>query len=173
MMRQPCRSPVFLLSGPAMSFLVGGGNHPDTFVALCTLDGEEVLTAHGINDQVMQRVKWDAPNLVGQRVYLRIVDGNTGGWGHVTFDDFTAQGTIDPAATAANFARSHHVLDDLRMAGMPSPGDASTLRAAIADLAATFGDRYPRAADFLARLADVEKIADQREARHRFLDLQR
>ncbi len=166
-------SPVFLLAGREMSFLVGGGSHRDTYVALCTLDGEEVLTAHGIDDQVMQRVKWDAPDLVGQRVFLRIVDGNTGGWGHVTFDDFTAQGAIDAAATAANFARPHHVLDDLRMAGMPSPGDPATLRAALEDLVATFGDRYPRGADFLARLADVERIADKRQGRDALLALQR
>ena len=166
-------SPVFVLAGREMSFVVGGGSHRDTYVALCTLDGEEVLTAHGINDEVMQRVKWDAPNLVGQRVYLRIVDGNTGGWGHVTFDDFTAQGTIDPAATAANFARPHHVLDDVRMVGMPSPGTPATLRAAIDDLIATFGDRYPHGADFLARLAEVEKIADKSQARAAFRDLQR
>jgi hypothetical protein len=29
-------SPVFVLAGPEMLFLVGGGDSPDTYVALCT-----------------------------------------------------------------------------------------------------------------------------------------
>jgi hypothetical protein len=166
-------SPVFVLTAPDMSFLIGGGHHRDTYVALCAFDGEEVFTAHGIDSQTMQRVKWQAPDLVGRPVFLRLVDANTGGWGHVTFDDFIAQGALDPAATAANFARKKTVLDDVRNAGLPAPGSPATLRAALLDLLATFGDRYPHGQEFLARLDDVEKIADERQARARFLSLQR
>ena len=40
-------SPVFVLHNPKMSFLVGGGKHSDTYVALCDLDGNELRKAQG------------------------------------------------------------------------------------------------------------------------------
>ena len=86
------RSPLFLLTGPAVAFLVGGGSHPETYVALCTEDGKEVLTARGRRSEIMRRVVWRAEELVGKRVYVKIVDRHQGAWGHVTFDDFSAQG---------------------------------------------------------------------------------
>ena len=51
---------------------------------------------------------------------------------------------------------------------LPSPGNPATLRAAINDLVATFGPRYPRGAEFLKRLdagvSGPEFAALQREA---------
>ena len=144
-------SPVFVVKGPAASFLVGGGSHPDTYVALCTDDGKEVLKASGKDSQVMQRVTWDLSGLVGRKVYLRIVDHNTGGWGHVTFDDFTATGELDPAATAErNRARDLAKLQQDVLPVIPS------LKAAIADLMNSCGEAYPKGPDYLARLASIE-----------------
>jgi uncharacterized protein (DUF608 family) len=94
-------SPVFILEGPALSFLIGGGAENNTYVALCTEDGQEVFKASGNYNEVMQRITWDAPALVGKKVFLTIVDKETAGWAHVTFDDFTAQGTLDPQASEA------------------------------------------------------------------------
>lgn len=173
------QSPAFRVGGPEMSLLVGGGDHPDTYVALCTIDGQEALTARGKNTETMQRVQWHAPDLVGKLVYVRMVDGNTGGWGHVTLDDFTAQGAVDPEATQRAFAEYRSVLDELKAARLPSPGDPGSLRAAIADLSACFGDRYPKAAEYLRRLAEIEPRlqaagpAARQAARADFLALQR
>lgn len=93
-------SPVFTLAAPKVSFLVGGGSHADTCVALCAEDGEELLRAAGQNAEQMQRITWEAADAVGRKVFVKIVDHNVGSWGHVTFDDFRAQGEIDAAATA-------------------------------------------------------------------------
>jgi hypothetical protein len=86
------QSPVFVLEGPAVSFLVGGGTGPETYVALCTPDGKEHLKAHGTGSPILKRVRWDATPLVGQRLFLRVVDRKERNWGHVTFDDFSAEG---------------------------------------------------------------------------------
>ena len=95
-------SPVLVLAGPKVSFLVGGGSHRDTYVALYDLaSGKELRRASGANGEAMQRVNWDVAGLKGRRVFLRIVDHSTRGWGHVTFDDFSAEGRIDGKATAA------------------------------------------------------------------------
>ena len=60
-------SPVFVRRGARMSFLVGGGEHADTYVALCTEDGAEVRRARGAFTEMMTPVAWEAPELVGRR----------------------------------------------------------------------------------------------------------
>ena len=97
-------SPVFVLGAPEMTFLIGGGQAENVYLALCTCDGKEVLKTRGQQTEIMRRVECSAPQLVGQRAFLRIVDANTDGWGHVTFDDFTALGKIDEAATEKRWA---------------------------------------------------------------------
>ncbi len=97
-------SPVFGLRGDKMSFLAGGGAHPTTYVALCdAATGKELMKAHGRNAHAMHRVNWDVSRLTGRKLFLRIVDRHTGGWGHVTFDDFSTEGVIDQKATAERF----------------------------------------------------------------------
>ena len=93
-------SPVFRLDGDRMSFLVGGGRHSDTYVALCDAKTDkELKQARGRNSEAMQRINWDVGDLGGRKLYLKIVDHHKGGWGHVTFDDFSTEGSIDEQAT--------------------------------------------------------------------------
>jgi len=88
-------SPKFVLRGKAMSLLVGGGNGPETYVALCTTDGNEVLRAGGPNGPNLRRVNWDVSPYVGQKVFLRVVDRKGRDWGHITLDDFSTEGEIE------------------------------------------------------------------------------
>ncbi len=89
------QSPTFTLKGKAVSFLVGGGDGPKTYVALCTDDGKEVLRAGGPNGPVLRRIRWDVGAYTGRKVFMRIVDRKQSGWGHITFDDFSADGELD------------------------------------------------------------------------------
>jgi hypothetical protein len=167
-------SPVFVLAAPAMSFLVGGGPADNVYVALCTLDGREILKTRGRQTEILHRVDWSAPQLVGQRVFLRLVDANTDGWGHVTFDDFTAQGRIDAPATQQHWAGRKPVLALVGLA--MTSAHALSLRRTIQDLMTTFGERYPHGAQFLARLdkAEARLRADaEREVGAEFAALQR
>ena len=141
-------SPVFVLTGPRMSLLVGGGNHADTYLALCTLDGREVIQARPEKAGAIERIEWDTPELVDKRVFLRVVDYNTGGWGHCVFDDFTAEGHVDPAAT-----RARRVQREFKQL------DFDALRRAIDDLSRTFSDRYPRGREFLSRFERLHSDA--------------
>ncbi len=154
-------SPVFVLTGPDLSMLVGGGRHPDTYVALCTLDGKEVLRARGDQDEILQRRTWQAPQLVGKLVFLRIVDRHRGGWGHVTFDDFVADGHLDPAATRMRDANREVRLRRRRTRKALADLSTGPLRRAIVDLRDTFPRRYGRATEFLARLARLEERKEQ------------
>ena len=150
-------SPVFVLEGAEMTFLVGGGKYDGVYVALCTLDGKEHLKARGVQDEVMQRTTWKAPQLVGQRVFLRVVDRETQGWGHVTLDDFTAAGRIDGEATKRRFAdvevrrRREELVKALGEIDLPA------LRSAVEDLTRTFGNEYPKGPEYLRRIEAAEK----------------
>ncbi len=151
-------SPVFELSAPELTFLAGGGSHADTYVALCTLDGREQFRAGGDNNEVMVRRTWNAPHLVGQKCFLRIVDRNQGGWGHVTFDDFSAQGVLDEAATAQRFADIDLALIQGAIASELDACRLEPLNAAVEALAARYGDAYPVGSECLqqaAALADA------------------
>ncbi|MBN2474935.1 MAG: PD40 domain-containing protein [Pirellulales bacterium] len=152
-------SPVFVLDGPAVSFLVGGGNHRDTYVALCTKDGKEVFQARGQNTETLFRATWDAEDLLGRRVFLRVVDQNTGGWGHVSFDDFSASGRIDEEATKARFASLEQLRRQRMRQGLlaASQSAEASLRAAVEDLVASFGNRYPKGREYLARLDRLQE----------------
>ena len=81
-------SPLFIPKAGKMTFRVGGGSRSGTYVALCTEDGTEVQTARGVNNQVMQKAGWDLAPYAGKKMFLKIVDESTEGWGHVTADDF-------------------------------------------------------------------------------------
>jgi len=85
------RSDTFKVTSARVNFLIGGGSR-GVYVALCTEDGSEVRRETGSNDQKMERIVWSVAELVGEDVYLKIVDSHAGGWGHITFDDFRKGG---------------------------------------------------------------------------------
>ena len=148
-------SPVFILNGPKATMRVGGGSHENTYVALCTEGGEEVLHARGRDSQTMHPVTWDVSPWIGQRVFLRLVDQHTGSWGHITFDDFEVKGQIDLEATQVRQAvRMHAQIES----------DFLPLRQAITHLSQKFADRYPNTGEYLSRLDALEASLTQSDA---------
>lgn len=81
-------SPLFVPERGAMTFRVGGGSGGSTYVSLCTADGKEVQFARGVNDQVMQEATWELSPYAGKKMFIKVVDQSTDGWGHITVDDF-------------------------------------------------------------------------------------
>lgn len=165
-------SPVVELTGPQVTCLVGGGNHADTYIALCTLDGKVVQKASGQADEILRRTTWNVPELVGKKVFLRVVDSNTGAWGHLDVDDVTLVGKIDAAATKARFGDRVELASKARLAAkikaVTGQLDFDALTAAIQDLTATFGPAYPQGPRFLEQAVglrkSVEQLADKAQA---------
>jgi len=82
------KSPAFVIDGPALSLLVGGGSNENLYIALCDAStGEKLILARGQDAEAMRRVIWDLSKLDGRTVYFRIVDAAKGGWGHINVDD--------------------------------------------------------------------------------------
>jgi len=151
-------SPVFELLGPKMTFLIAGCDQPETYVALCTLDEKEVLKAHGktfVN--TLAPVEWSAPELVGQKVFLRFVDRGYYSYQHLFFDDFQAQGRFDDEATTKRFG-----IDLLRkkIQRRFEQINLMPLGKAIDDLAKTFGKKYPNSNELLTKTSFYQKQLD-------------
>lgn len=87
-------SPLFIPEAGKMTFRVGGGGGPNVYVALCTADGNEVQFARGINNQEMQKAEWDLSTFAGKKMFIKVVDKSTTGWGHITADHFEFDGEV-------------------------------------------------------------------------------
>src|SRR5690606_22977098 len=92
-------SETFEVTQPFASFKVSGGALQDTRVELVNADDEEVFfTITGSGRAALQPVVVDLGDLMGQEIFIRIIDNETGisqipyigddQWAHINFDDF-------------------------------------------------------------------------------------
>ncbi len=76
-----------------INFLVGGGHHPTETCVDLLVDGRVIDSATGpAAGGGNEHVDWhtfDVRQLAGKEAVIRIVDSNTGGWGHVLVDQIT------------------------------------------------------------------------------------
>ncbi len=98
----------FEVTHPWASFLIGGGK--DSKVTRVEIveeaTGKVIHSASGLDLENMRREVVDLRSSMGKRIFVRIVDECTIGWGHVSFDDFvfhdkTPVIPVLPAAQAA------------------------------------------------------------------------
>ncbi|MER7195802.1 GH32 C-terminal domain-containing protein [Streptomyces flaveolus] len=90
-------SPAFTIDKNHINFLIGGGNHPagsdnPTAVELL-VDGQIVRSATGKDAEALNWASWDVSDLAGKKAQVRIVDDNTGGWGHLNVDHIVLSDT--------------------------------------------------------------------------------
>ncbi|NHC40528.1 glycoside hydrolase [Bacillus sp. MM2020_1] len=84
------KSENFVLGGNGkIDFLIGGGANIDRlYLALVRAsDGKELMKETGGNWEAYRRVNWDASDYIGEELYIKVVDYETGGWGHINIDD--------------------------------------------------------------------------------------
>jgi putative membrane-bound dehydrogenase-like protein len=92
----------FDVAQPWASFLIGGGrNAEQTRVEIVEEAGGKVIkSASGIERENMRREVVDLRPFAGKRIFVRLIDEGTVGWGHLNFDDFVFHDK-EPALTAA------------------------------------------------------------------------
>lgn len=92
----------FKLARPYVSFLIGAGSFATTRAEVVRLDNGEILAkASGDDVEDMKRVSFDLTPHLGREVFVRLVDDETRGWGHVNFDDFRLHESKPEAANRA------------------------------------------------------------------------
>ncbi len=76
----------FKIKKDYIHFLVGGGAHKNTALQLI-VDDKVVRTASGKNREQLEPNDWKVSELKGKTAQFRIVDNNSGGWGHILVDE--------------------------------------------------------------------------------------
>jgi hypothetical protein len=100
----------FPVTQPFASCLIGGGSTDKTRVEIVNAANSHVLfRATGPDNEKMRRVTFDLRPFAGTKIFIRLVDEATEGWGHINFDDFVfhdAEPTIGESILPASFANS-------------------------------------------------------------------
>ncbi|MBP5621824.1 MAG: hypothetical protein J6X44_07400, partial [Thermoguttaceae bacterium] len=83
-------SPEIEITKPYVNFLIGGGGHDGTRFEL-VVDGEVARLERGPNvnpggSEALDWATWEVAELIGKKAFFRIVDEETGGWGHINVD---------------------------------------------------------------------------------------
>jgi hypothetical protein len=104
-----------------------------------------------------------SPPEINTKGTLDIGTGNPQGWGHVSFDDLLAAGEIDEGAVLVQRAKRKRRLEEKAESEAREAlrFGISRLGLALADLAETFGDHYPRSEEFLCKLKELQRLAGQ------------
>lgn len=89
-------SPPILVEKRYLHLLVGGGDDEGLAVE-CRRDGELLHVARGKRSNLMSPVVWDLAEHLGTDIVIRIVDGESGGWGQISADRFVWSDQADPA----------------------------------------------------------------------------
>ena len=114
----------FKATQPWASFLIAGGDLPGTLVEVVTKDdGKVIHTARGTNTETLARSVVDLRKVAGHDIFIRIVDSQSEGWGHVNFDDFVFHDAAPKFATSVVLATAL-APDDVPFNGLP-PEDAA------------------------------------------------
>ncbi len=82
------RSRDFVITGDTIRLLVGGGFNPSScYVALCDAETDRTFFREtGDDTDLMSERIWDVSKYKGRNVYLKIVDDDTGPFGHINVD---------------------------------------------------------------------------------------
>ncbi|WP_279345122.1 GH32 C-terminal domain-containing protein [Streptomyces sp. HP-A2021] len=128
-------SPEFTIDKKHINFLIGGGNHPagsdnPTAVEL-VVDGQVVRSATGKDAEALNWASWDVGDLAGKQAHLRIVDDNTGGWGHLNIDHIMLS---DTKAQRVSQETSVNLIVDGKVVRSATGTDSETLDWASFDM---------------------------------------
>ena len=102
------------------SFLVGGGKWPKTCVELVRADNKDVFfRISGYEGENLRPVVVDLEKQVGQTIFIRLVDGQKGHWGHLNFDEFLFHDSKPVFANVLAPPPPPPPVDVVKFAGLP------------------------------------------------------
>jgi hypothetical protein len=94
----------FTVTGRRMHLLVGGGNYPATcYVALVNAaDSSIIYSETGLDSNPMTLREWNLVPHHGLECFIRIVDLETGPFGHINVDEIVEIDDVEPPAPPTN-----------------------------------------------------------------------
>ncbi len=120
----------FKVTLPYASFLLAGGSQTKTRVELVQAGDQKVFfKASGTDSENLQPVVVDLKEQQGKEIFVRLIDQESGGWGHINFDDFrlyAKRPSFPNEMTPASLAKRNDLppIDTVKFAGL-SPEDAA------------------------------------------------
>ena len=76
----------FVIQKKYISFLIGGGYHPNNAYVKLVINGQAMRSSTGMNEDIMKWRNWDVSSWVGQTAHIEIIDSATLAWGHINID---------------------------------------------------------------------------------------
>ncbi len=93
-------SPVFESHGGIIKLMVGGGMNGAVYLALCDMQGHELMVVRGRNEERLYDTEWDVSALKNQPLFLKMVDMAKGSWAHIHVDNVRINGLLRPELDA-------------------------------------------------------------------------
>lgn len=98
----------FIIERDYINFLIGGGMHQDTYIALM-IENKIVYASQAINEgEQLQWLSWDVKELKDKKARIKIVDKQKGGWGHILIDRIEMNNT-----SKSNFVLNYEITFDI------------------------------------------------------------
>jgi putative membrane-bound dehydrogenase-like protein len=95
----------FKVTLPWAKFLIAGGARDTTCVEIVRKDTNDIVfRTAGDDTEDMKAVVVDLAKHVGKEVFIRLVDRDRRGWGHINFDDFRLYATRPDVTTRSQLA---------------------------------------------------------------------
>lgn len=122
----------FKVTHPYAAFLVGGGPvrdaaNPKERVEIVQADNKKVIfVTTGLETENMLPVAVDLQKVMGKEIFIRLVDQDTAGWGHINFDDFRFYDT-KPDVPARPAIKPPPPLDVVKFAGLKADDAAKAM----------------------------------------------
>ncbi|MCA9104747.1 MAG: DUF1553 domain-containing protein, partial [Planctomycetales bacterium] len=125
------RSPTFTIDRKFVQMRVGGGSLSGLARVALIVDGEEVLSTSGLQNELLEPVVWDVRPWLGQTARIDIIDADPFGWGHVNVDQIVFSNEPTPYALPGSIdaiARKHRLDPELLLSWVVALIDRSTAR---------------------------------------------
>jgi len=97
----------FIINRNFISFLVGGGNHPETTCIQLIINDSVKFSSTGLNTGELRKEFWDVSELLGQKAHIEILDKYSKRWGHIIIDDIRFTDVLDNSATTIYYHKSN------------------------------------------------------------------
>ena len=114
----------FKVTHPWCTFYVAGGAHENTCVMIYSLPDKQIVAkVSGDETENLKPVSVDLTSVLGKEIYIRLVDQNSTGWGHLNFDHFRFHAEKPTLAKLRNQAAQPSSRDEYKFNGL-SPDEA-------------------------------------------------
>ena len=120
----------FAIERNYINFLIGGGKSENMYIELL-IDGVSVVQSYSlITSGELNWVTWDVKAYKGQKAQIRIVDNESGGWGHFMIDEIS-QGNKQKSTVVTDYELTFDIESKYLLIPIEDDGSESEIQLAV------------------------------------------